>query len=332
MSHVLALCVAASAVDPVGGHDSPERAKRLVRTDRTVVSVITVAHTITGLRRDALAVSVLHDLDLTPTGNGILLGGLPPVELSWAECERALDNARFDTDIARHRLATWLFVRRRLADLVPAAADEAVDLAECGLLEWVRPLAFPVGHPCHPGPRWVADRVMGDAVDVGLGLRGLDPERPDAVLPVSPDLLAVAGLADTGCWSAAAGYLDAMGAIAAERWRRSPQHPLRPVGDCDVVTLLASRALRSTLAAAQGGMCACVVPMRTRGWTELRRVDPAFAVAAVGATDDEQRGFHRPLLVTVDEIALAAVGGRPEEIALRDAEADTPWRVRTPYR
>ena len=295
-------------------------------------SVIIVAHTITSLRRDALAVSVLHDLDLTPTGDGILLDGVPSVELSWGECERALDNARYDTDIARHRLATWLFVRRRLADLVPTAAPGAVDLAECGLLDRVRPLAFPAGHPCHPGQRWVADRVMGDALDVGLGLRGLDPDRPDAVLPVSPDLLAAAALADTGCWSAAAGYLDAMGAIAAERWRRSPSQPLRPVGDCDVVTLLASRTLRSTLAAAQGGMCACVVPMRTRGWTELRRVDPAFAVAAVAATGDEQRGFDRPLLVTVDEVALAAGGGRPEQIALRDTEADAPWRVRTSYR
>jgi hypothetical protein len=294
--------------------------------------VIRVAHTVTGLRRDALAVSVLNEIDLAPTENGIVLQGVPPVELSWHECERALDGARFETHLARYRLATWLRIRRRLADLVLAPLDGPVDLAESGLLDRIRPLAFPVGHPCHPGPRWVVQRVMGDAVDVGLGLRGLEPDRPDVLLPVSAELLTAASLGHTGCWASAAGYLDAMGAIAAERWRRSPTQPLRPVGDCDVVTLLASRALRSALAGARGGMCACVVPMRTRGWTELRRVDPAFAVAAVGATTDEQRGFDRPLLVTADEVGLAARGGRPAEIALRDVETDAPWLTRWPYR
>jgi hypothetical protein len=123
-----------------------------------------------------------------------------------------------------------------------------------------------------------------------------------------------------------------MGAIAASRWRRDPAQPLRPVGDCDVVTLLASPVLRAALAGAQGGMCACVVPMRSRGWTELRRVDPAFAVAAVAATSDEQRGFDRPLLVTADEVGQAVDGGRPAQIALRDTESDPPWLVRTSYR
>jgi hypothetical protein len=296
-----------------------------------VWTVIRVAHTVTGLRRDALAVSVLHDLELVPAHDGIVLPGVPPVEVPWGECERALDGARFETPAARYRLATWLRVRRRLGDLL-LAADAPMDLTDSGLLDRVRPLAYPVGHPCHPGPQWAVSRVMGDAVEVGLGIRGLDPDRPDSVLPVSADLLAAASIADTGCWESAAGYLDAMGAIAAERWRRSPAQPLRPVGDCDVVTLLASPVLRSALARAQGGMCACVVPMRTRGWTELRRVDPAFAVAAVGATSDEQRGFDRPLLVTSDEVVLAARGGRPAEIALRDAESPQPWRSGPSFR
>jgi hypothetical protein len=78
-------------------------------------------------------------------------------------------------------------------------------------------------------------------------------------------------------------------------------------------------------------MCTCVVPMRTRGWTELRRVDPAYAVAAVGATSDDQRGFDRPLLVTVDEVGLAADGGRPAEIALRDPEYAMPSLLRRPH-
>jgi hypothetical protein len=283
------------------------------------------------LRIDLLAISVLHDLDLTVGPDGILLPGLPAVELGWAECERALDGARPGTDPARHRLALWLLARRRLADLVPAGAG-TVPATESGLLDRARPIGFPVGHPCHPGPSWVAHRVLGEAVEVGLGLRGLDPDRPDEVVPVAADLLAAASLDDTGCWGVALRYLDAMAAVAAERWRRSPAQPLRPVGDCDVVTLLASRVLRGALAGACGGMCACVVPMRTRGWTELRRVDPAFAVAAAAATSDEQRGFDRPLLVTADEVGLAVGGGRPAEIALRDAEAEAPWLLRTPFR
>jgi hypothetical protein len=296
--------------------------------------VITVAVSVTDLRRDALAVSVLRDLDLTPTDDGIVLDGVPAVELTWAECERALDGARPDTDLGRHRLAGWLLARRRLADLVPVAegAGGLVDLAESGLLDRVRPVGYPVGHPLHPGPRWVVSRVLGDAVEVGLGLRGLDPDRPDDVVPVCQDLLAAASLDDTGCWAAATGYLDAMASVAAQRWRRAPTQPLKPVGDCDVVTLLASPVLRAALAGAQGGMCACVVPMRSRGWTELRRVDPAFAVAAVAATSDEQRGFDRPLLVTADEVGLAVDGGRPAQIALRDTESDPPWLVRTSYR
>jgi hypothetical protein len=295
--------------------------------------VFNVVHSVTDLRRDALAASVLHDLDLSPDDDGLVLDGVPDVQIDWTECQRALDGARPETDVARLRLSTWLLARRTLADLVPLAegSDGLVEVAESGLLDRIRPLAFPVGHPCHPGPRWVVSRVLGDAVELGLGLRGLDPARPDVVLPVSQDLFAAASLGDTGCWNAASGYLDAMGAIAASRWRRDPAQPLRPVGDCDVVTLLASPVLRAALAGAQGGMCACVVPMRTRGWTELRRVDPAYAVAAVGATSDDQRGFDRPLLVTVDEVALAADGGRPAEIALRDPEYAMPSLLRRPY-
>jgi hypothetical protein len=296
--------------------------------------VINVAPSVADLRRDALAVSVLRDLDVTLTDDGPVLDGVPTVALGWDECERALDGARAGTELGRYRLAIWLLGRRRLADLVPTAEGSGglVDLAESGLLDRMRPLAFPVGHPRHPGPRWTVSPVLGDAVDVGLAVRGLDPARPEEVLPVSPDLLRAASLDDTGCWAAATGYLDAMASVAAQRWRRAPTQPLRPVGDCDVVTLLASPVLRSVLAASQGGMCACVVPIRTRGWTELRRVDPAFAVAAVAATDDAQRGFDRPLLVTAEEIGLAADGGRPNEIALRDAEADSLWLARRSYR
>ena len=100
---------------------------------------------------------------------------------------------------------------------------------------------------------------------------------------------------------------------------------LRPIGDCDVVTLLASRTFRTALCAQDGtGMRAAAVPMRRRGWLDLSRIDPAFTVAAAAATDELARGFSRPLLVTVDEVTLSMVGGRPAEIVLRDAAIETP--------
>jgi hypothetical protein len=124
-------------------------------------------------------------------------------------------------------------------------------------------------------------------------------------------------------WPVARDYLERMGAVAAQRLGDAPL--LRPIGDCDVVTLLASRTLREALCGADGtGMRAAAVPMRRRGWLDLSRIDPAFTVAAAAATDLESRGFSRPLLVTADEVALAQEGGRPAEIVLRDPAATTP--------
>ncbi len=65
--------------------------------------------------------------------------------------------------------------------------------------------------------------------------------------------------------------------------------------------------------------------MRRRGWTRLALVDPAFAVAAAAATDPEERGFARPLLVTADEVTQAPAGGG-DAVALRQPGADaSPW-------
>jgi hypothetical protein len=64
--------------------------------------------------------------------------------------------------------------------------------------------------------------------------------------------------------------------------------------------------------------------MRRRGWLDLSRIDPAFTAAAAAATDPEERGFPRPVLLTLDEVSLAVDGGRPAEIVLRDAAAESP--------
>jgi hypothetical protein len=183
----------------------------------------------------------------------------------------------------------------------------------------------PVDHPSHPGLDWVRERVLGDALDLGLGFVGLDPTRPDTVLPLAPGLLALLKFDVESWWPDASGYLDEMAAVASLRQRRRPTPVLRPMGDCDVVTLLASRIFRAALVRGDvAGMRGIAVPMRTRGWLDLARIDPAFAAAAAAATELDERGFDRPLLVTTEEIVQAPAGGRPAEIVLRDPAAPTP--------
>jgi hypothetical protein len=74
-------------------------------------------------------------------------------------------------------------------------------------------------------------------------------------------------------------------------------------------------------------MRAIAVPMRTRGWFDLARIDPAFVGAAYSATEDADRGFARPVLVTEHEIGLARPGGNIIDLALRDpAVPAAAWR------
>lgn len=261
------------------------------------------------LRRCALAVSVLHDLDLLPDEDeGVLLTAAPPVRVSWDECRRALGEVDPESALGRRRLAGWLLARRWVAD---RSFDQ--------LAERARPVGMVVGSELHPGQDWVRRRILGGALDLGPGFLGLDPSRPDHVVAPPNGVLVAAGIDPAAWWPAALDYLERMGARATERWTRDPAAPLRPMGDCDVVTLLSSATLRSALAGGTaGGMRAVAVPMRTRGWLDLSRIDPAFALAAAAATEPAERGFDRPVLVTADEVVLPVAGGRPAEIVLRD--------------
>jgi hypothetical protein len=91
------------------------------------------------------------------------------------------------------------------------------------------------------------------------------------------------------------------------------------MGDCDVVTLLGSRTFRQAVVAGiADGMRTVAVPMRTRGWLDLTRVDPAFSAAAARLTATEERGFERPLLVTRDEVVLGKAGGDVVRSAVED--------------
>lgn len=262
------------------------------------------------LRRAMLMVSVLDDvevgLDPADDEEGALLGTPGGrLTIAWAEVARVVGEDGSDSTATRERLSRWLRLRAALAGVSDVA-------------RLARPVALPVGHVLHPGPRWVQHRVLGGAMDVGVGLLGLS-EDPDEVVVLPPGLAEAAGHQESTWWPIAAAYLDEKGRIAAQRLLRDTDGPLRPIGDCDVVTLLASAAFREALC---GGdrltLRSAAVPMRRRGWLDLRRVDPAFAVSAAAATDPVERGFDRPLLVTCEEVTVVRAGGRPAHLDLRD--------------
>ncbi|MDX6208911.1 MAG: hypothetical protein QOE24_1302 [Frankiales bacterium] len=264
------------------------------------------------LRAFVLGASVLHELDFSPIDDGVRLEGIPDLDVSWDELAAAVGDATAGSQVGRQRMARWLLSRRWIAE---RSLDE--------LTERARPVGLPVGHLLHPGEDWVQLRVLGRALDLGLGFVGLMPGRPDDVVVVPEGVLGAYGLESSRWWPAALSYLEDMGAMAVVRWRRNPRHPLRPMGDCDVVSLLGSAVLRGALAGDQGGMRAIAVPMRSRGWLDLRGIDPAFSLAAAALTDPAERGFTRPLLLTVDEVVLVPEGGRPAEVVLRDSAAGT---------
>lgn len=271
------------------------------------------------LRRLALAASVLDDVDLVPLDDGVLLTGIVPVEVSWLELRRALAGADTGSELARCRIRTWLRGRRVAADTHPEH-----------LATQARPVAFPVEHPLHPGLAWVRERVLGETVDLGFGFVGVGHD-PDEVVVIPQGALDAAGVDPSPWWPAAKAYLERMGAVAAQRLASTSL--LRPIGDCDVATLVCSRTLREALCAMDGtGLRAAAVPMRRRGWLDLSRIDPAFTTAAAAATSYEERAFPRPLLLTADEVTMAPKGGRPAEIVLRDPAAATPHLRPVRYR
>ncbi len=258
------------------------------------------------LRQCALAVAVMHDVDVLPAPDGVLLPGAVDILITWAECRRALAGAPPSTEQARLRLRRWFQLRRSLAD------RPLEDLAERA-----RPYGAWVESPLHPGLDWVRRRILGDTLDLGFGFVGLDVEQPDLVLPIPHQLLRSAGIEPSPWWPTAVVYLERMGGMAAQRLERHSQ--LRPMGDCDVVTLLGSRTLRHAIVdGLPDGMRTVAVPMRNRGWLDLNRIDPAFSAAAARLTTMEDRGFDRPLLVTRDEVVIARPDGNVVRAAIED--------------
>jgi len=257
------------------------------------------------LRRCTLALAVLNGLDLTPGDDGVELAGIPPLLVPWDEVDAVVGPIEAESLHARRRLGHWLAMRRAVVD-------------RYDLDDRARPVGLPKPHLLHPGPDWVQHTVSGNVIDVGLGFVGLLTD-PDEVVVVPPGVLTASNIDATPWWPPQLRYLDRMGTIATERHFAKPSAPLRPIGDCDVITLLASPVFRAGICAEDPAQLrSAAVPMRRRGWLDLSRIDPAFAMAAAAATDPVERGFDRVILVSPHEVALAPEGGRVTHWSLHD--------------
>ncbi len=274
------------------------------------------------LRRCVLAVAVLHDVDLVPDDDGVGLSSGRHVP--WTAIRLALGSLDATDPAARAALAHWLLALRTVAWRSPD------DLAARA-----RPVGLPRGHVLHQGQSWIRERVPGGALDLGFGFVGTGSDADRVELLPAGVLEAVIGDHEPLdlWWAAARQYLEEMGTLAADRYRRRPNEPLRPMGDCDVVTLLGAASLRRALCGRERtGLCAAAVPNRTRGWVDLSRTDPAFALVAASLSDPHDRGFPRPLLLTRDEVAMAREGGDPVLQSLRERAAPDPVQALVPRR
>jgi hypothetical protein len=224
------------------------------------------------LRRLALAVAVLYDVDLAPQDGGLVLTGSRDIRVSWGTLSDVVDGA----DQARwaagqdpgersrlDALAAWLLARRCIGDLETDPQLVA--------------LGFPADHENHPGAAWVREVIPGDALCLGFGY---GPEHE----PLPAGVLEHAGVDADKAWHRVRAELERLGTLAAERERRQLRRAIVPFGSADVVTLLGSASLRRELVSREGdGMIALIVPLRTRGWKATYTSDPAFGPALAAA-------------------------------------------------
>ena len=275
-----------------------------------------MAFTPPALRRLALAVAVLYDVDLSPTEAGLDLGKVAaprgpsdPVHIEWDVLAGVVERAQLaggsSEDSILVALAAWLRARQALAAGATLCA-----------------LGMPARHVTHPGRAWIRERIPGGSLALGFGYRrGFD----EPVIPLPPGVIEHAGItgaAARSAWWQARSELEEHGLVAVERDRRHRSGPLRPVRGSDVVTLLGARSLRRELAAGEGdGMAALIVPLRVRGWRANSITDPAYGPAVAAAMSAAERGFERPILVTTEELTEVRAGGNPMRLLREDSES-----------
>jgi hypothetical protein len=271
------------------------------------------------LRQCVLAVSVLQDLDLVPMDDGVIIGSGRLVP--WETIEAGLAGHDPEAPETRAALSSWLQALTSIAWRSPE------DLAGRA-----RPVGLPRDHALHPGAGWALATIPGSVLDLGVGLVGIGTD-PDEVVVMRAGLLEACGHRPSDWWPACRRYLEEMGELAASRYQLNRTQPIRPMGDCDVVTLIGSAAFRRALVGGDStGMRAAAMPTRRRGWLDLSRIDPAFALVAATLADDHERGFDRPLLITAEEVVMARRGGDPVLQALRDGSPADPILPAVRYR
>jgi hypothetical protein len=249
------------------------------------------------LRQCVLAVSVLRDLDVRPTDAGVLLPGRHAAVVEWTAIRDAVGAHDPSGPAALRRVENLLRLHRMVSDLGPAAADRFRSAA--------RVMALPPGHTEHLGTAWVQEPLRGNALDLGIAVLGLVGEM-GRTTPVAPSVLQAIDVDVKDWWPELREHAERMGSLSAARLTRDGETGLiRPVGGCDVLSLLSSRTLRRHLAQSDGsGLRALAVPTRRRGWFNVRQIDPAFVQAAWSLTEDYERGMPVPLLITTETVTL----------------------------
>ena len=267
------------------------------------------------LRRLALAVSVLDDVDIVPLDDGVLLTG---DTAGRGQLAGAAPRAGRRRPRGRARPGPG----PRLAARPPDRGDRAPrPPAGAG------PAGRPAGRPPDaPRPRLGAAPGARRRARPRLRLRRRRQRprrgrrhpagrtrrrrhRPDALVAGGPRLP------------------RADGRLAAERTGGQPRSCARSAtatsSRCSGRAIAARGTVRRRTAP---GMRAAAVPMRRRGWLDLTRIDPAFTAAAAAATTREERGFARPVLLTARR-GDAGARGRPPG---RDRPARRRRRVAAP--
>src|SRR5947209_4174726 len=156
------------------------------------------------VRRCLLAVTVLHDLDLTwdPTpgaGGGapdLWIDGPSPLLVPAEQLRSLLDGRDPERPETAAHVAHWLLLRRALQHAPLALIEDAA-----------RVVGLPAEHVTHPGAAWTRATIPGGTLALGIGLVpdlvfGDDPVATSAGLavPLPAGLLEAVGLDPASVW------------------------------------------------------------------------------------------------------------------------------------
>lgn len=200
-----------------------------------------------------------------------------------------------------------------------ARADVVTDLLNCAVwvtqplpvvTETVQVHAQPVGSVRAPaGATWVMERVHGEALMLGWGASGVDPEHPARVVPVANVVWYLAGINATGWWGAARARQERDGQLCALRWAAEVfgKDHLKAVLVHDVLTLLGSRSLREGVTTRlRLPMVPMACPTRSTAWPLHEGVEPLSVALTHDASEPAEQGFPHMLLIREDEVAYPA--------------------------